>query len=98
MITGASRGIGPVLATFYARAGGTLVLVARNAALLNTVKESIQKEAGADIITYALDVKDTQTAAKVIEEIVNRYGRIDVVIANAGVHSPPGGSCQCIPL
>ena len=92
MITGASRGIGPVLATFYARAGGTLVLVARNAALLNTVKESIQKEAGADIITYALDVKDTQAATKVVQETVDRFGRIDVVIANAGVHSPPGGS------
>ena len=92
LITGASRGIDAVLASFCARAGVTLVLVARSASLLDGVEESIQKEAGVDIITYALDVKDTQAAAKVIEETVDRYGRIDVVIANAGVHSPPGGT------
>ena len=89
MITGASRGIGPVIAAFYARAGAKLALIARNASNLDAVKKKIQEESEVDIVTFAQDVKDTQAAAKAVEDTVAHFGRLDVVVANAGANGIP---------
>ena len=86
ILTGASRGIGPVIAEFYARAGAKVILVARGAANLDKVKEKIQeKEPNAEVLTHAVDVKDTQAAAKIVQDTVDQFGKLDIVIANAGV-------------
>ena len=95
LITGASSGIGPVIASFYARAGATVILVARRASLLDAVKSNIQQETNADVLTFALDVKDTQAAAKAVQDTVKRFGRIDIVVANAGVSPSPDGTRRC---
>ena len=93
LITGASRGIGQVIATFYARAGAKLALVARTASKLDTVKTQILEEKpNAEVLTFALDVTDTQAAAKAVSSTVERFGRIDVVVANAGVGLPHDGT------
>ncbi|VDC07856.1 unnamed protein product [Peniophora sp. CBMAI 1063] len=84
LVTGASRGIGPLIATFYARAGAKLALVARDASNLDSVKKTIQQESDLDILTFAQDVKDTEAAAKAVQETFDHFGRIDVVVANAG--------------
>ena len=89
MITGASRGIGPVIAAFYARAGAKLALVARGASNLDAVKKKIQQESNVEVLTFAQDVKDTQAAAKAVEDTVARFGRRDVVVANAGANGTP---------
>ncbi|KZV70500.1 NAD-P-binding protein [Peniophora sp. CONT] len=92
LITGASRGIGTVMATFYAQAGAKVALIARSASNLDVVKKQIQeKEPDADILTFAIDVKDTQAASKAVQDTVDRFGRIDVVVANAGTASPFDG-------
>ncbi|KZV63751.1 NAD-P-binding protein [Peniophora sp. CONT] len=93
LITGASRGLGQVIATFYARAGAKLALVARTASKLEAVTAQIVKEEpSAEVLTFALDVKDTQAAAKAVQDMVDRFGRIDVVVANAGVGLPHDGT------
>ncbi|KZV64874.1 NAD(P)-binding protein [Peniophora sp. CONT] len=92
LITGASRGLGQVMATFYARAGAKLALVARSASNLDTLKKQIQKESDVDVLTFVVDVKDTQAAAKVVQDTVDHFGRIDIVIPNAGVATAPDGT------
>ncbi|KZV62613.1 NAD-P-binding protein [Peniophora sp. CONT] len=93
LITGASKGLGPVIATFYARAGAKLALVARTASALDSVKKQIQATVdGAEVLTFTVDVKDTAAAAKVVQDTVDSFGRIDVVVANAGVTLPHDGT------
>ncbi|VDC07158.1 unnamed protein product [Peniophora sp. CBMAI 1063] len=93
LITGASRGLGPVIASFYARAGAKLALVARTASTLDSVRQKIQEEVpGAEVLTFAADVKDTDAAAKAVQDMVEKFGRIDVVVANAGTTLPADGT------
>ncbi|KZV66569.1 NAD-P-binding protein [Peniophora sp. CONT] len=93
LITGASRGVGPVIATFYARAGAKLALVARSASNLAVVKSKIQQdESSVEILTFAQDVKDTTAAAKAVQDTVDHFGHLDIVVANAGVTLPIDGT------
>ncbi|VDB85665.1 unnamed protein product [Peniophora sp. CBMAI 1063] len=93
LITGASRGLGPVMASFFARAGAKLALVARSASNLDAVKKQIQQEeSGAEVLTFAVDVTDTQAAAKIVQDTVDHFGRLDIVIPNAGISIPPDGT------
>ncbi|KAI0294102.1 NAD-P-binding protein [Multifurca ochricompacta] len=72
LVTGASRGIGQETALQYARAGASL--------------DAILKEVpGAEIVTFTADVKDPIKAEEAVKVATNRFGRLDVVIANAGV-------------
>ncbi|VDC07857.1 unnamed protein product [Peniophora sp. CBMAI 1063] len=89
LITGASKGIGSAIATFFARAGAKLALIARRDSGLEDVKEKLQDEFDVEVLAFAEDVRDTQTAAKIVEDTVAHFGKIDVVIANAGVASKP---------
>ena len=72
-----------------------MILVARRASLLDAVKEKIQQDTSADVLIFALDVKDTQAAAKAVQDTVKRFGRIDIVVANAGVSPSPDGTRRC---
>ena len=72
-----------------------MILIARRASLLDAVKSNIQQETNADVLTFALDVKDTQAAAKAVQDTVKRFGRIDIVVANAGVSPSPDGTRRC---
>ena len=93
LITGASRGVGPVIATFYARAGAKLALIARSSSNLDSVRERIQQEnPDVEILLFAQDVKDTDAAARAVQDIVDHLGRLDVVVANVGVSLPIDGT------
>ncbi|KAF5372493.1 hypothetical protein D9758_005179 [Tetrapyrgos nigripes] len=85
LVTGASRGIGSEVALFYAQAGASLSLLARSEDALQEVKESILSKAPkAEIITFVLDVCDTQAMKNAIDGTAKHFGRIDIVVANAG--------------
>ncbi|VDB85695.1 unnamed protein product [Peniophora sp. CBMAI 1063] len=89
LVTGASRGIGSVIAKHYAKAGAAVALVARSLDSLKTVQTTIQAEApGAPVLTFAVDVKDTVAAERAVEETVAKLGGLDVLVANAGVTAP----------
>ena len=100
LITGASRGLGPVMATFFARAGANLALVARGASNLDAVKIQIQQQSSVEVSTFAMDVTDTQAASKIVQDVVDRFGRLDVIIPNAGISLPPDGTgeSRSVPL
>jgi hypothetical protein len=85
-ITGASNGIGKGLAEEFAKRGYQLALAARTMAALNNVKDSIVGQLPATkILCYQLDVTQSENVASVIEQAGKDFGRLDIVIANAGI-------------
>lgn len=86
-ITGASSGIGEALAKQYVLAGHQLVLSARRAAELNRVKASCEAMGAqpADVLVLALDVLEHDAMPGHVQTVLNTFGRIDVLINNAGI-------------
>lgn len=85
LITGASRGIGEEVALFYARAGASLSLLARSQASLDGVRNSILKEIPeAKVLAFITDVTSTLQVKAAVDGTLDAFGRIDIVIANAG--------------
>lgn len=84
LITGAAGGIGRAMAErFFRRQGANLVLLDFEPEPLAEV-ESALREAGADVLAVECDVTDWDAVVAATEEGVERFGRLDVVIANAG--------------
>jgi len=85
LITGASRGIGAQTALQYARAGGSLSLVARTQSSLDASKDAILREhPSAQVLTFPADVRDVKKAEEAVAATVARFGRLDILMANAG--------------
>jgi short-subunit dehydrogenase len=84
LITGASSGIGKDLALLLAGRGARLVLVARRAAVLEEVRQACEA-AGAEVLVAAADVADGVAMERVRNAALERFGFVDVVVANAGV-------------
>lgn len=82
-ITGASSGIGAAAALEFAREGATLALAARRADRLDAVKAEIEA-LGARALALTCDVTDRTSIDAAVAEAVAAFGRIDVVLANAG--------------
>jgi short-subunit dehydrogenase len=83
VVTGASSGIGRALALASARAGYRVVAVARRADRLAELAESI-RNAGGDGIALAGDVTVREMAARIVDAAIGAFGRIDVLVNNAG--------------
>ncbi len=83
VITGASSGIGRLLAIHAAKAGARAVLVARNEDRLTEVAREIRSTGGsADVIPC--DVADRDAVFRAAQTVFDRHGRIDVLVNNAG--------------
>ena len=89
LITGASRGIGLETTLNFARAGASLVIVARNQEALNASKDAILRERpSAKVLTFPADVRDVKKVAEAVAATVARFGRLDVLVANAATLRP----------
>jgi NAD(P)-dependent dehydrogenase (short-subunit alcohol dehydrogenase family) len=76
IITGASQGIGAGLTSAYRELGYIVIATAL----------SLEPSADAGIVTVAGDIADPHTAQRVVSEAIERYGRIDTLINNAGIY------------
>jgi short-subunit dehydrogenase len=88
LITGASSGIGRGLALELARRGARLGLVARRRELLDELATEIgtgRTNQTADVLSLAADVADQQSMRVAAEQLRAAFGRIDCLIANAGI-------------
>lgn len=83
-LTGASSGIGEALAIALAKRGAILGLVARRAELLKELAGECQQNGG-KARYFAADVTDAKEIANAAEALRNEFGKIDVLIANAGI-------------
>ncbi len=83
IITGASRGIGLATALRFARRGANVVAVAREPETLHKAAAAIEK-AGAACLPLAADVSRPERARGIIADAQRRFGRVDVLVNNAG--------------
>jgi len=86
IVTGASSGIGRALAFAAVREGYRVVLVARRAQRLEEIAAAI-RAAGGTCVTVAADVIARETPAKIVTAASQSFGRIDVVVNNAGAYA-----------
>jgi len=88
VITGAGRGIGKAVALAYAREGAKLAICARTAAEIEKAAQEI-RSLGTDCLALPCDVAEEDQVGSFIADVMKNYGRIDVLINNAGVMTRP---------
>jgi NAD(P)-dependent dehydrogenase (short-subunit alcohol dehydrogenase family) len=85
-VTGGSRGLGLILARQLACEGARLTLVARDAAELARAAHDIRSlRPLAEVLTIPADVRRRADVDRAVGECIDRYGRVDVIINNAGI-------------
>lgn len=90
LVTGAGSGIGEAAALLLAERGASVVLVGRTESELEETAEQV-RGAGGDALTVVADVSDSDAMAAAVERTIERFGRLDVVVANAGVNGTWAG-------
>jgi len=83
LVTGANRGIGKAIARGLAREGAALITAARDGALLEEAATEL-REMGADVLPLPTDVTDEAQMEALFARGVERFGRLDVLVNNAG--------------
>jgi short-subunit dehydrogenase len=84
LVTGASRGLGLLLARELGRNGCPLVLCARDGAELERAAGRLRAD-GAQLITVTGDITDEGMAQQLVDAAVKQYGRLDILVNNAGI-------------
>jgi gluconate 5-dehydrogenase len=85
LVTGASRGLGWAMAESLARAGAHVVLNARDRQALDARRAQLQAQ-GLSAETAGFDVTDQAAVEACIADLVTRHGRLDILVANAGIN------------
>jgi NADP-dependent 3-hydroxy acid dehydrogenase YdfG len=84
VITGASSGLGEAAARMLSAEGATVVLGARRAVRLKTLVDELTK-LGGKALARATDVTDRDQVKRLVDRAVERFGRVDVILNNAGL-------------
>lgn len=85
LITGASAGLGAGLAFEFAKRGYALALAARRLDQLEAMVPKLQAAGAAQVVPIRLDVADTASIEPAVQRAAQALGRLDVVVANAGI-------------
>ena len=83
IITGGGSGIGRGAALTMAAEGATVIIIGRTESKLESVKAEVTA-AGGTAVSYALDVADYDAVEQMVVDVLNQFGRIDVLVNNAG--------------
>ena len=86
LVTGSSRGIGAVIARRFARAGAKVALNYNASVTAATEVMNSITTGGGDAMLIAGDVSDEVSAQETIKAVIERFGRVDILINNAGIH------------
>lgn len=90
LITGSSRGIGNAIAREFVREKARVVVCGSRLESATKSAEEIKKDFNVDddhLLPVGLNVKDTEDMKRVVSQVINKWGRIDVLINNAGITS-----------
>ena len=85
IVTGGSEGVGAAAARLFAEAGANLMLVARNRKNLEAIAAELRDKARVAI--FPMDVSDADSCTDLIKKTLFEFGRIDVLVNNAGFHA-----------
>ena len=84
LVTGCSTGLGVQMAKALANQGAKIVALARRKEMVDAVAAEITKEFGVEAIGISCDITDTDRVDAAVDEILAKFGRIDILINNAG--------------
>ena len=84
IVTGGSRGLGLEMAEALGEAGATVVVTARRQQWLSSAEQSLRK-AGTTCLALQCDGSQPEQVAQVVAQVVQQFGRIDVLVNNAGI-------------
>lgn len=88
LVTAASKGLGRASALALAQEGAHVAICARGEQALRETEEAL-RACGVDVLAVAADVTDPDAPSRLVDATVERFGRLDVVVPNAG--GPPPG-------
>lgn len=88
LISGGGSGIGKAMAFLFARLGAQVVICGRKPERLAAVRQSVARLVGADIATHAMTIRDPDAVAAMLADTFDRFGRLDVLVNNAGGQFP----------
>lgn len=86
LVTGAGRGVGAAIALRAAEAGARVALCGRNTQALDEVADGV-RAAGGDVMTIVQDLLAPGAGQRLVEAVLARFGALDVLVNNAGIHS-----------
>jgi 3-oxoacyl-[acyl-carrier protein] reductase len=89
IVAASSKGIGRAVADGFAAEGARLTMFSRAQASIDAAAEAVHEATGAEVMSLAADVTNPSDIQRVVDETLNRWGRIDVLFNNAG--GPPPG-------
>jgi NAD(P)-dependent dehydrogenase (short-subunit alcohol dehydrogenase family) len=84
LISGGSRGLGFAMAEEFARERAKLVICARNEEPLERARRELEQH-GAEVLAVRCDVADPVQVERMVEQALQRFGRVDVLVNNAGI-------------
>ncbi len=84
IVTGCSTGLGVQMAKALANQGANIVAVARRQNLIDEVADNIAKEFNVKTLAVRCDITDTDAVNEMIDKVLEVFGRIDIVVNNAG--------------
>lgn len=84
IITGSASGIGKEIALRFAAEGGIPVIADLNLAAAQATADEI-KATGADAYAVEMNVTDEEQVTKAVDEVAEKYGKIDILVSNAGI-------------
>jgi NAD(P)-dependent dehydrogenase (short-subunit alcohol dehydrogenase family) len=97
LVTGASRGIGRAAAIELAKAGNHIICVARSEKALTALDDDIKSLTGHSATLVPLDLRDSAAVDRLASALLERFGRLDGLLGNAGVLGTIGPLETCSP-
>ncbi|MDO9483668.1 MAG: SDR family NAD(P)-dependent oxidoreductase, partial [Hydrogenophaga sp.] len=88
MVSGAGSGIGKAIAFLYARLGAKLVICGRDPAKLESCAEWLRRLGSPDVLVHPMTIRDPEQVEQLIDVAWLHFGRIDVLVNNAGGQFP----------
>ncbi|MEZ6109665.1 MAG: glucose 1-dehydrogenase [Pirellulaceae bacterium] len=88
LITGGSKGLGKAIARGFAEAGANVVIAARSGDELNAAAAEIGEGLSVEVAAKTVDMSDRQSVAELAKWSLDRFGRVDILINNAGSNQP----------
>jgi NAD(P)-dependent dehydrogenase (short-subunit alcohol dehydrogenase family) len=96
VLTGATHGVGEAFAWGLARAGASLAIVSRTCTEVEALAVAL-RELGGDVLPLTADVSHRAEVEALAQAALAHYGRVDVLVNNAGIQGPPGPAWEVDP-